>query len=94
MNLKIHIYIRANSMWLVVKVMQKGKTTAKRSVPIATGLSQVDVSCDQLLSMISSIQQFVGEVLVSCLNTLLLFFLMLFVAIFQEAHAVCVKLFL
>lgn len=49
---------------LVVKVMQKGKTTGKRAVPITGGLSQVDASCDQLLTMLSSIQKFVSEVLV------------------------------
>jgi len=45
--------------------MGKGKNILKRNVAISSGMEQVDSACDSLISMLTVIQQYVNEVMVS-----------------------------
>lgn len=52
---------------LVVNMMQKGKTPniKKSSIPVKGGIGEVESSCDKMLDMITVLQQYVSDVLVS-----------------------------
>lgn len=50
---------------ILVNLMQKGKSAKSRTVPISTGIEQVETACDSLLSMLNVIQQYVNDVVVS-----------------------------
>ena len=59
--------------------MQKGKSTKSRTVAISGGMEQVESACDNLLSMLSVIQGYVNDVVVSSwVNDLIKTYLQLF----------------
>ena len=54
-----------DSFYISVNLMQKGKSTKSRTVAISGGMEQVESACDNLLSMLSVIQGYVNDVVVS-----------------------------
>ena len=69
----------ADSFYISVNLMQKGKSTKSRTVAISGGMEQVESACDNLLSMLSVIQGYVNDVVVSSwVNDLIKTYLQLF----------------
>ena len=69
----------ADSFYISVNLMQKGKSTKSRTVAISGGMEQVESACDNLLSMLSVIQGYVNDVVVSSwVNDLIKTYMQLF----------------